>query len=250
MTHSAILLLSIAGLAAGFIDAIAGGGGLITIPSLLFVGIPPHVALGSNKVAGTVGVFSSSIVYWRKRLYRLQHWRFAVVIAMLGSALGSIAIHFLSADWLTKFIPCLLIAIIIYMAIPKHRLHNPPQPNYHAPPLKISLLNSILGFYDGFFGPGTGSFWTTALVYFFKLDLLQATAIAKLMNFASNIIAAIVFISFGSVNYLAALILMIGYVIGSTIGANSAIKHGRKLIRPLFLIVASVICIKLIINTF
>ena len=239
-------ILAGVGLLAGFIDSIVGGGGLLCIPALLSVGLPPHIALGSNKLAGTMGVLNANYVYLKKRLYRPRLWLFGFACALLGAAGGAIAIHFIAANWLNKVIPFVLIIIAVYMAFPKN-LRNKGKPfDYHPPKLGGGILGFVLGFYDGVFGPGTGSFWTTALVFFFKLDLLQATAIAKLMNFISNLVATIIFAYYGSINYPTAFALMLGYMLGAYFGANSAIKHGERLIKPLFLTIVTVIAIKLV----
>jgi uncharacterized membrane protein YfcA len=183
---------------------------------------------------------SSALVYLRKNIYNIKLWLFILTTSLIGAAIGTISIHFISAKWLSQLIPILII-IAVYMALPK-TLHNKGQAiDYRPPKLKGGVLGIILGFYDGFFGPGTGSFWTSGLIFFFKLDLLQATAIAKLMNFTSNIVAAILFMSYGSVNYSAAFVLMFGYVFGSYCGAHTAIKHGQKLIKPLFLLALKLI---------
>ena len=248
MHHYLYFFLLFIGLLAGYIDAIVGGGGLLTLPALLHCGLSPHTALGSNKLAASFGVLSSTLVYLRKNIYNIRLWLLILVASLIGAVFGTVTIHFVNADWLMKVIPFLLIFIVIYMAIPKN-IHNKGQPfDYRPAKLKGGVLGFVLGFYDGIFGPGTGSFWTTALLYFFKLDLLQATAIAKLMNFASNIVAAIIFACYGSINYPLAFVLLLGYVGGSYLGAHAAIKHGRKIIKPLFLIVVTAIAVKLLIQ--
>ncbi len=250
MHASLLLLLTLTGLLAGFIDSIVGGGGLLTLPVLLTTGLPPHTVLGTNKLAASAAVLSSTLVYLRKNLYNIRLWIFIIVAAMLGAVVGTVVIHFLTADWLNKLIPFLLIVLVIYMAIPKNLRQKGQAFTYKPPRVKGGIIGLILGFYDGFFGPGTGSFWATALLYFFKLDLLQATAIARLMNFASNVVAAVIFALYGSINYLAAVALMIGYVSGSYIGAHSAIRYGQRLIKPLFLVVVTIIAGKLIYQNF
>ena len=236
------------GLLAGYIDAIVGGGGLLTIPALLHCGLSPHTTLGTNKLAASFGVMSSTLVYLKKNIYNLKLWFFIVIASLIGAIFGTVAIHFIAANWLEKIIPFLLIIIVVYMTIPKNLRQKGRAYNYRPQKLKGGIIGFTLGFYDGFFGPGTGSFWTSALLYFFKLDLLQATAIAKLMNFSSNIVAAIIFACYGSINYPLAIALLLGYVAGSYLGAHAAIKHGRKLIKPLFLIVVTVIAVKLLIQ--
>ena len=151
-----------------------------------------------------------------------------------------------SSAYPCKIIPIVLIIIAIYIAFPKNLSQKGKPFNYRPPNSGSALLGLLLGFYDGFFGPGTGSFWTTGLIFFFKLDILQATAIAKLMNFVSNLVATLIFAYNGSINYPTAFALMLGYMLGAFFGARSAIKYGQKLIRPLFLAVVTAIAIKLI----
>ena len=249
MHHEWIYLFIVAvGLIAGFIDAIVGGGGLLTLPALIAIGVPTRLVLGTNKLAASMAVLSSTWVFWRKNLFRVQAWSWVMVAAIIGAGIGTCAVHLLNTIWLAKLIPILIIIIVIYMALPKS-LKNKGRPHDYAPP-KFSgcLMGTGLGFYDGFFGPGTGSFWATGLVFFYKMDLVQATAVAKLMNFVSNITAAIVFAVYGTIDYPIAIALMLGYVSGSYFGAHSAIRHGQKLIKPIFLIVVSVIAVKLILQ--
>lgn len=248
ITGHILILLAMAGLFAGLIDAIVGGGGLLAMPALMMTGLPPHLILGTNKFAATLGVMNSAFVYWRKKIYVLRYWLPVVAFAIIASIVGCLVVHQLSSIWLAKAIPFLMIAIVFYMAWPKS-LEKKGQPMDYQPPLVTGgIVGSLIGFYDGFFGPGTGSFWTTALVFIFKLDLLQAIAIAKLMNFASNLAALVLFIYLGNVNYPAGLALASGYMLGSYTGAKLAIKQGQRLIKPLFLFIVMLMAIKLIID--
>ena len=246
MAITLIVILLGTGLAAGFVDAIAGGGGLLALPVILSLGLPPHVALGSNKLAATMGVFNSTLVYLRKRIIQPKLWIALMLSALIGGAIGTVTVHFMTFDFLTKAIPVLIIFIALYMAIPKFSNVVGREYDYQPPLSKSIPLGLGLGFYDGIFGPGTGSFYTTFAMMLFKLDLLQASAIARLMNFCSNIAALSVFIYYGTINYQIGLLVGAGYMTGSYIGAHTAIKHGGKIIKPLFLLVVIVLAGKLI----
>ena len=249
MTHEWMyFFIASVGLIAGFIDAIVGGGGLLTLPALIAIGVPTPLVLGTNKLAGAVAVFSSAYVFWRKHLFRPQTWVYVVFAVMIGAILGTVTVHLLNTLWLAKIIPVLIIVIVVYMALPKSLKNKGRGRNYAPPKLSSRILGAGLGFYDGFFGPGLGSFWATSLVCFYKLDLLQATAIAKMMNFASSSTASVVFAAYGSIDYPISIALMLGYVTGSYFGAHSATRHGQKLIKPIFLVVVSVIAGKLILQ--
>jgi uncharacterized membrane protein YfcA len=239
------LFLLITSFIAGYIDAIAGGSGLIMVPVLLTLGLPPHLALGTNKFGATLGVMNSTIVFLRRRLYNPRFWISALIFSILGSALGVICVQYVKVEWLGKIIPAIMLAIFIYMLFPKNLRGTISGTDYRPPKLGAGILGSILGFYDGFFGPGTGAFWTSALVIFFKLDLLKASAIARLMNFVSNAVALLFFMHFGLVNYHIGLILAIGLMTGSFIGAKSALRFGSNFIRPFFLIIVAVLIVKL-----
>lgn len=246
MATSMILILIGTGLAAGFVDAIAGGGGLLALPVIMSLGLPPHLALGSNKLAGTMGVFNSMLVYLRKRILNIKLWLAAMFSALIGGTLGTIAVHLFTMDFLVKFIPILIILVALYVAIPKFSNVVGREFDYQPPYSRTIPLGLGVGFYDGFFGPGTGSFYTTLGMILFKLDLLQASAMARMMNFCSNIAALSVFIYYGNVNYKVGLLIGAGYMTGSYFGAHTAIKHGAKIIKPLFLIVVIAIAVKLI----
>lgn len=242
-----IALISAGGFA-GFVDAIVGGGGLIAIPALLLTGLPVHAALGTNKFAGTFGVLTSTAVYWRQKLVRLRSWIWLAALALSGAILGTIIIILfaaLASDFLNLLLPILLFLALI-MVIFRRSLSEPNIEN------KINKFQCVtgcfagfgLGFYDGFLGPGTGALWLSVLTGIFKLDLLRATVIAKFMNFISNVAALSLFILSGSVHYFSGMVLTIGYVTGSFLGAKSAIVKGNKLIKPLFFLVCIALLVK------
>ena len=248
MSATHFIALISAGSFAGFVDAIVGGGGLIAIPALLLTGLPVHAALGTNKFAGTFGVLTSTAVYWRQKLVRLRSWIWLAALALSGAILGTITIILfaaLASDFLNILLPILLLFALIMVVF--RRLPKMPIGGKKINKFQYVIGGTAgfgLGFYDGFLGPGTGALWLSLLTSIFKLDLLKATAIAKFMNFISNVAALSLFILSGSVHYFSGIVLTAGYVTGSFLGAKSAIVKGSKLIKPLFLVVCIALLLK------
>ena len=243
-----IIILLAVGFVAGYIDAVAGGSGLLCVPLLLSIGLPIHLALGTNKFGANFGVMSSAFVFWRKNIYKLSFWIFPLIAAAFGGFIGTLCVRALETECLGKAIPIIMLIIIIYMFIPKLNNTVPRPYGYRPPKLKSGVMGIFLGFYDGFFGPGIGSFWASGLMAFFKLDLLQASAIARIMNFASSAAALTIFMLSGLVDYKIGALLAVGLISGSYLGARSAIRYGKNFIKVFFLIVVTVLAIKLFIQ--
>ncbi|MEE9451659.1 MAG: TSUP family transporter [Gammaproteobacteria bacterium] len=229
------LLLAVVGLIAGFVDGVAGGGALIMIPSLLSVGVPPHYVLGTNKLAAFMGLFNATYIYWRRNLLHPRYWLAAIMAVFIGAVFGTLATQLISSEALQKILPIIILAVAVYMLIPKS-VHTYAR-NLNLKPNKISssISGFILGFYDGFSGPGTGTFWVTIVMALYKVDILQASAIAKLMNLISNFVALMTFMLLSNVDYHLGLSIGIAMMVGSFIGVHSAIRHGAKFIRPIFI---------------
>lgn len=245
--HILVILIS-SGFVAGFIDSIAGGGGLITLPTLLLVGIPPHLALGTSKLAGTLGTLKASIAFIRKRIFSPVFWQVVMIATASGALMGVLINHLISAAMLKKSIPIMLMGAVIYMLL--FRGKKPAikftATDFKPPHVSGSLLGISLGFYDGFFGPGTGSLWASFLMNIYNLDLLTASGIARLMNFTSNIVALITFMLLKNVDYTLGLAMGLSLMLGAHIGAHSAIRFGSRFIRPIFLAVVIAITVKLL----
>lgn len=232
--------LAIVAFVAGFIDAIAGGGGMITIPALLFTGIPPLLALGTNKFQSCFGSFSASFHFYRKGYVKLkEHWIF-VLLAFLGAMCGTLSVQVIHADSLRKIIPFLLIAFALYFLFsPKVSESN-----------KAALVGAFtlggvifgIGFYDGFFGPGTGSFFMLAMVALGGFGILHALAYAKLFNFATNIASMLVFAFSGHILYKVGLCMAVGQFVGANLGSRVAIGGGVKIIKPCVVCVSLIVC--------
>lgn len=240
------VLLSIVGLVAGFVDGVAGGGALITIPTLLSVGVPPHFVLGTNKLAACMGVFNAALTYLRRRLFHPRYWGVAIIAVFAGAVCGTLTTQLVSSAALQKLLPIIILVVAVYMVIPRS-VHTFKR-DLNLKPGKISSVatGGGLGFYDGFCGPGTGTFWVTLMMALYKVDILQASAIAKFMNFISNIVALITFMLLSNVDYRLGLIMGLAMMTGSYVGVHSAIRHGAKFIRPVFITAVMIMAIHLI----
>jgi uncharacterized membrane protein YfcA len=241
-----VLLLCGAAFAAGFIDSIAGGGGLLLVPSLLLAGVPPHMALGTNKFASSLGTSTAIFNFIRSGLVL---WRVAgagILFALVGSFAGSRAVLEMAPEPLGR-----LIALVLPLAI--FATLSPKKGRYHATEfsrrdlwVKTPAICFAIGFYDGFLGPGTGSFLILAFHAFLKIDLVHASATAKIFNFASNIGAFAVFALAGSVDWRIGLPLAGANILGNWLGSRLAIRKGGGLVRKLLAVSLSILLASLI----
>lgn len=246
-TSMSVLILGIlflSGLAAGFIDSIAGGGGLISLPMLLTVGVPPQVALGTNKLQGTFGVLTSSFHFIRRGKVNLRDCRVGIVATFLGAVAGAVFVQRLDPAFIGRIVPFLLLLVLVYTVFTKNLGVEDQRPKMASIPFFV-LFGLLLGFYDGFFGPGTGSFWTALLLFALGYNMTKAIGVTRVMNLTSNVVALAVFIIGGNVNIAAGLVMAAGQVIGARIGANMAITRGVAFIRPVFIAVVMVTVLRL-----
>jgi uncharacterized membrane protein YfcA len=243
------LLLFITGLSAATVDAIAGGGGLISLPVLLGVGVPPQVALGTNKLQSSLGTFMAATKYYRQGWFSIKTLSKGLLFGIIGAMLGSVAGQGLSTEFLHKLIPVLMLVILIYTIFSPTLGHEAQTPKMSEQWFYI-IFGFTLGFYDGIFGPGTGSLWVFSLTFFLGYHFRNATAYAKVFNLKSNIIAAICFGLGSNIDYRIALCMAAGQFIGGQLGAHLAIKKGAQIIRPIFIIVVSVSVMSLVYKNY
>jgi uncharacterized membrane protein YfcA len=237
------------GVVAGFVDSIAGGGGLISLPVLLSFGLDPQNALGTNKLQASFGSGSASWHYAQARTIALKDCTKGFVLSFLGAALGALAVQQLDPSFLRRAIPVLLIGVAIYTML-KPRLGAEdlhPRMGRGAFYLTFGLL---LGFYDGFFGPGTGTFWMMAFMLGLGFNMTRATGYAKVMNFASNVSSLALFLLGGNVCFAAGLTMGVGQVLGAKIGSQMVIARGTKFIRPVFISVVLALTLKLLYDAY
>jgi len=233
------MILALVGLLAGFIDAVVGGGGMLTVPALLSAGLPPHLALGTNKLSASFASGTAAYTYFRKKLFDPQFWKHCFYSTFIGAFLGTIVVNFISTEFLNKFLPLIILFVAIYTLFSRVKeINNAVLPeNTVLLRIKQRIQGFTLGFYDGVSGPGTGAFWVISNMHLYRLNILLSSGIAKAMNFTSNIVALLTFVYFGQVDWFIGLTMGVCLMLGAYIGAHSAIRFGAKFIRPLFIII-------------
>ncbi|WP_206484457.1 TSUP family transporter [Thalassotalea sp. G2M2-11] len=235
------------GFLAGLIDAIAGGGGMLTVPTLLTAGLPPHIALGTNKLAATFGSFTASVTFYRKKLFNIVFWRTSLIFTAIGATIGALTVQFLSVEFLDRYLPILIISTAVYTLLTKTVVHYQSTLPSSSKALhgKQAVQGTLLGFYDGVAGPGTGAFWTASSSALYKINLLYSCGVARCNNFISNFCSLVTFIYLGYVNVLLGLAMGVFIMLGAWVGAHWAIKLGNKFIRPAFVIIVIVMSVNL-----
>lgn len=242
----AALLFTVA-LGAGIVDAIAGGGGLITIPTLLAAGLPPGAAIATNKVGGIAGSTAATLHFLRIRQIDLKRSRWIMLGTFLGSLIGGIALTRIDGGILKQIIPVLLIGFAVYFLL-SPKVGAEDHKERMSLPLYALTLAPLLGFYDGFFGPGVGTFLAISGVTLLGMNLVRATAHAKLLNLCSNLAALLFFAWHGNIVWAYGLPMLVGQWVGGSIGARLVVKRGHQLIRVLMVTMAIIISVKLMLE--
>jgi uncharacterized membrane protein YfcA len=241
-------LLGCAGMAAGFIDAIAGGGGLITVPALLAAGVPPVSALATNKVQSVLSVATACARFARTGMVEFRGYAWTAALVFVAAAGGALVVQSVSNAVLGRIVPFLILGVVAYVLISPRMTdadsHRRLGRRGYAP------VAGAIGFYDGFFGPGAGSFYSTSLVALRGKGLTRAAANTKFFNFMSNFGSVLIFVAGGHVLWLVALVMAAGAIIGAWLGSHVAIRFGARVIRPLLLTVSLILTGKLIWENF
>jgi uncharacterized membrane protein YfcA len=240
------LLMAVA-VCAGFVDAIAGGGGLLTLPALLVAGLPPVTAVATNKLQGTFGVAASSQAFWRAGHIDVAALRYAVLAAGAGAGLGSLAIQWIDPEHLKRVVPAALLLVAAYFAFAPRLGEESRRARLGPLPFALAAAAPI-GAYDGFLGPGAGSMYLMAFAALAGTDLLRGVAATKLLNLTSNAVPLAVFAAAGHVDYTVGLAMAVGQVLGARAGARAAMARGAALIRPLVVLVAMAIAVSLLLR--
>jgi len=244
-----LLILFATGFIAGLVDAIAGGGGLITVPALLAVGLPPQVAIGTNKLQSSFGSGSAMAHFARAGTVRLRDCVPGIAATAVGAGIGALAVQSLDPDFLRRVIPFMLIAIAGYLLAAPRLGYEEVRARLR--PLTFYLIFGLaIGCYDGFFGPGTGTFWAMAFMLCLGQNLTRATAHTKVMNFTSNIVSLGFFIASGVVRYPEGLAMGAGQFLGARVGARLVISRGTRFVRPVFLAMVLLLSLKLLLDAF
>lgn len=230
----AYVLLILAAAVAGFVDAIAGGGGIITIPALLAAGLPPHLALGTNKLQSSFGSLSATLGYRRAGLFHFRDLVPGILATAAGAGLGAWTVGSMDTTFLKVLIPVLLLCIVVFLALRPRFGLDKAQARLPLLPFWIGG-GLLLGFYDGFFGPGTGTFWAMALVGLAGYEMREATARTKVANFTSNIVSLGVFLAAGTVLLPLGLAMGLAQAGGAALGSRQALKGGAGFIRKVLI---------------
>jgi len=233
---------------AGLIDSIAGGGGLISLPALILFNIPAHTALGTNKLQSLIGSSFSLINYWKNKKISWLIALIGIPFSLLGSYIGAKSTYLFSKNILTiiilVLIPASLVLISLSKKILKRKIYTYKKNNL----LLIIFSCFFIGFYDGFYGPGTGTFLIIILVMFCNLSLLIASGTAKTFNLASNISAFITFANSGNIDYKIALFMGVFNALGNLIGSTLAIKKGNNFINKVIYVAILILFIYLVLS--
>jgi uncharacterized membrane protein YfcA len=240
-----MLLLGFAGLAAGFVDAIAGGGGTIALPALLAAGVPPILALGTNKLQSVIGTATATLTYWRGGYMSLRELIVPVIATYLASIVGAFTVKQIDTSVLSIAVPVALVAVAVYFVFAP-KLSDEDRHARLTWSTYVPIMGAIVGFYDGIFGPGTGSFFTIGFVALFGLGITRAAGNTKVLNLASNLGALTLFLPSGDVLLPVAAVMAAGQIVGGYLGAHTGIRFGARLIRPLIVVVTLVVAGRLL----
>jgi uncharacterized membrane protein YfcA len=244
-TPDVIALLSLVALVAGFVDAIAGGGGLLTVPALLAAGLPPAQALATNKLQGSFGSLAAALHFLREGYVSLREMRLAILCTFIGAGLGAVAVQVLAHGVLAKVVPVLLILATLYFVF-SPRVSDVHGERRIGDAAFALLIGTGVGFYDGFFGPGTGSFFVLGYIGLLGLSARVATARTKVLNFTSNFAALLFFIAGGKVVWAVGLPMAVGQFIGGRLGAGVVIGAGARVVKPMLVAVSLLLTVKVV----
>lgn len=240
-----VLFLVIAAFLAGIIDSIAGGGGLITMPALLLAGASPVEALGTNKLQGSFGAGTAALTFARAGHVQLRDQLAMAAIAAVAGAFGALIAYLIPAQVLRYIMPVVLIGIAAFFAFRKG-LSDQDRVQRMKPAVFAVTAVPLIAAYDGFFGPGTGSFFMMGFVLLAGYGVLRATAHTKLLNFASNLGSLAVFIYGGQIWWMMGFAMAIAQTLGALLGAKLAMRVGARLIRPLLVITSTAMALRLV----
>lgn len=234
---------------ATIVDTVAGGGGLLVVPALLLYGLPPALALGTNKLQASFGSGSATWSFIQEGHIHLKEVWFGILWCFVGASIGTWLIMHIHPQHLRQIIPWIILVILIYLLVAKDAGHMTRQARIKQSTY-FFIFGNLLGFYDGFFGPGTGSFWVVSLIILLGWNIKKATMQAKIYNFTSNLFSLIWFMWGGHINYKLGLLLSIAGILGAQVGSTLVIRKTTYFIRPCFIIMMLILCVVLFYKTY
>jgi Predicted permeases len=239
------------GFIAAFIDSIAGGGGIISLPAFLLAGLPPHMALGTNKLASTAGSLTSSLQYTHSAKVDFQLLKYLIPFTLIGAILGAHTVINIDQRLLSIMVLVLVLGVGIYSLFSQKIGQNKRWVEINVKRIAAGMLLAFgLGFYDGFFGPGTGSFLMFGLIALYGMDFIESGGNARVLNFVSNIAALITFVLQHQVDYWLGIPVLLAMSGGAYLGSKTALNKGVKLVKPIFVMMSLAIAAKMLFNLF
>ncbi|WP_432455641.1 MULTISPECIES: TSUP family transporter [unclassified Agarivorans] len=240
------LILFVVAIVAGVVDAIAGGGGLIAVPGLMLAGLPAMTVLGTNRFQAVIGELTTALSFLLHKQLNLKGLGLGIATTAAGALAGSYCVSLFNKELLEVLLPVLMLAITVYSILSKQLKTSAASPAKLSITQFMLICGPIIGFYNGFFGPGTGSIWMIAFVMLLGHTLKQATMMTKPLNLMGNIISLVFFIHLGSIDYAIGLTMGVGQVLGSLLGSRLVMSQGNRLIRPVFISVTLLMSAKLL----
>ncbi|MGE5627196.1 MAG: TSUP family transporter [Solirubrobacterales bacterium] len=242
-----LLLLCTAGFFGALVDSIAGGGGIITVPAFLMAGVPPHIALGTNKFASTCASFTSSVKFATSSKVDFKLIKILAPFTIIGAVLGVNSVLAVNGGFLNTVVLILLTLVGLYSLFSKTVGVNDNFKGLNKKNIVSGIFLAIgLGFYDGFFGPGTGSFLIFGMIGVYGFDFVRAGGNGKVLNFLSNITSLIVFAFNFQINYSIGIPVALSMILGARFGTTLALNKGAKLMKPIFVTMSLGVAVKML----
>ncbi len=245
MAWDVIGMLALVAFCAGFFDAIAGGGGLITLPALVLAGLDPISAIATNKFQAASATVSATATFARKGMIEWREGRYLIICGFIGGASGALLVSYIDKSYLEVCVPVMLILVAIYFALAP-KLANEDRRKRMGILFFSFTVTPILGFYDGVFGPGVGSFFIVGFVLLCGLGMMRAMIFTKLANASCNLGSLSIFITKGVIIWPIALAMALAAFIGAQLGARAAVRVGPRLIKPMLIVVCCALALKLL----
>jgi len=245
VTTELLMVLFAVAIIAGLLDTLAGGGGLIALPALILSGVPPLAALGTNKLQGSMGTATATYIMLKNKRVQWHHVKKLMLFSFVGALVGTIAVQFIDQQILSYVIPVVISFIGLYFLFAPAANDKKTQPKISQQHYQNVVMPTI-GCYDGFFGPGTGSFFSLAGISLRGHNIIDATAIAKTLNFATNIASLMIFLIAGKIVWVIGLVMMLGQAIGAWIGSHCLFTINPKYLRVLVVVMCFGMLIKYI----
>lgn len=243
LSFELLSLLFFVAIIAGLLDTLAGGGGLISIPALMLSGVPPLAALGTNKLQGSIGTATATYLMLKNKKVGWNHVKYLMLSAFIGSTLGTVVVQFINTEILTFVVPSVLLFIGMYFLLSNHMNKEPTRPKVSQRKFN-RIVVPLIGCYDGMFGPGTGSFFTLSGMSCRGQDLITSTAMAKTLNFSSNLASLFVFLMAGHIIWAIGLVMMLGQVVGAWVGSHCLFSINPTYLRGIIVLMCGGMLVK------